>query len=118
MTFFEKLKAFNWKLVFTALKTALATGGPSIIAVASLLGYPATDTEKFIALATTAVGAILLIIDKTTAAMAVDAASVPGVQVHVNKALAPTSVVEAIKTTPDLVPMTGPPVPSDAGKFG
>ncbi len=116
MNFFEKLQKFNWKIVFTALKTALATGGPSFIAVAQMLGYPASNVEKIIALATTVVGAILLIIDKTTTAMAVDAASIPGVQVHANRLQAPAGVVEAIKTTPDLVPMTGGPVPSDLGK--
>lgn len=108
----------NWKLIFTALKTALATGGPSIIAVAQQLGYAASDVEKVIALVTTIVGTALLIMDKTNPAMAKDAAGIEGVQVHVNKLQAPMSVVEAIKTTPDLVPMNGPPVPSDAGKLG
>ena len=78
----------------------------------------AANVEKIIALATTIVGAVLLILDKTTTAMAVDAAGVPGVQVHVNKLEAPSGVVEAVKTTPDLVPMTGGPVPSDLGKIG
>lgn len=110
----------NWKQLFTALKAALAAGGPSIISLMQLFGYQSSDVEKVVAAVATVVGIVLLIIDKSAANMAKDAASVPGVQVHAQPGVAPPSVIEAAKDpkVPDVIVMTGGPVPNDAGKSG
>ena len=119
MNFLEKLKNFNFQMLFTALKAALLAIGPTVIAIMPMLGYAASDGERFVALATSIIGGILLLIEKTKAAMAIAAAGIKGTQVHVDPLEAPASVVAAVKTTPDLVPMgPGGPVPSDLGKLG
>ncbi len=106
----------NWKQIFTALKAALATGGPSIISFMSVFGYSPSDAEKVVAGITTIVGIVLLILDKSDARLAKDAASLTGVQVHVDPQKAAGAVVEAIHTTTDVVPMTGAPVVNEPNK--
>lgn len=110
---------FNWKQTLTALKAGLASGGPSIIAVMQMFGYQASDVEKVVALVTTVVGIVLLVIDKSDTALVKDAASVPGTCVHVDTAVAPPAVVKAAldRDVKDVVPMVRPD-PMNEGRLG
>lgn len=78
----------------------------------------ANDIIQGLAALVSVAGIVWLAVGRTDANMAKDAASVKGVQVHVDTLQAPAPVVEAARTTTDVVPMNGPPVPNDAGKLG
>lgn len=110
------------KATITGLKGLLIASGPTAIAVAQMIGYPTTELEKGIAVATTILGLVLTVMEKTPAAMVRDAKDIQGVQVHVdtsidpatNKPVAPESVVKlANSPMPDVFPMAdGPRLPT------
>lgn len=106
------------KATVTGLKGLLIAAGPTAIAVAQVIGYPTTELEKGIAVATTILGLVLTVLEKTPAAMVKDAKDIEGVQVHVdtsidpatNKPVAPESVVKLAEgPMPDVFPMDGGP---------
>lgn len=106
------------KATITGLKGLLIAAGPSIIAAMQMMGYQTSPVEKGIATATTILGLVLTIMEKTPAAMVKDAKDLEGVQVHVDtsinpetgKPVAPQSVVNlANGPMPDVFPMVGGP---------
>jgi hypothetical protein len=111
------------KATIIGLKGLLIAVGPATIAVMQAMGYPTTELEKGIATATTIIGLVLTVMEKTPAAMVKDAKDLQGVQVHVDtsldpatgKPIAPQSVVNlANSPMPDVFPMVGGPrVPTE-----
>lgn len=106
------------KTTVIGLKGLLIAVGPTTIALMQTMGYPTTDVEKGIATATTILGLVLTMLEKTSATMVKDAKDIEGVQVHVDttldpatgKPIAPQSVVNlANGPTPDVFPMVGGP---------
>lgn len=115
--FVKWFKGVPWKQTITGLKASLVAAGPTIIQASQMMGYYPTEVEKGIGYALTIVGIVLLIMEKTSAAMVKDAKDIEGVQVHVNTKDpgTPASVVRLAEgPTPDVFPMKGGPrSPSD-----
>jgi hypothetical protein len=115
--FIAWFKGVPWKQTITGLKVGLAALGPTLISLAPMLGYQPTEVEKIIAGATTILGVVLTLMERTSAAMVKDAKDIQGVQVHVDTqdSNTPASVVKlATGPTPDVFPMIGGPrVPSE-----
>lgn len=116
--FLAWLKSVNWKQLFTGLKVLLATIGPTLLALAPTLGYQTTEVEKALATATTIIGLVLTLMERTQANMVLDAKDIKGVQVHVDTSrdltgkplAAPASVVAIAESpVPDVFPMEGGP---------
>jgi hypothetical protein len=113
MTFMQRLKALPWRQIFTALKGLLAAGGPAVLLIQQTLGYPPGEAEKIVAGLAALVGLILLVMDQSGTAVGKAAATVPGVQVHVDttqESAAPEGLKAAARSDlPDVVPMRGGP---------
>lgn len=104
----------NRQQLVDVIKGLLVAGGPVVAVLVNLLGMDQGPAEKIVqgaAALASIVGMIWLAVGRTDANMAQDAASVKGVQVHVNPETAPSSVVKLAddaKVT-DVFPMEGGP---------
>ena len=106
----------NRQQIVDIVKGLLVAGGPIVVILVNLLGMETGPAEKIVqglgALVSVA-GMIWLAVGRTDANMATDAASIKGVQVHAEQGVAPQSVMDVAnnKEVPDVVVMTGGPVP-------
>lgn len=105
----------NRQQIIDIVKGLLVAGGPVAVILVNLLGMEPGPAEKVVqglaALASIG-GMVWLAVGRTDANMAKNAATVPGVQVHVDEDVAPTRVVDAAKdpAVKDVIPMVGGPV--------
>lgn len=106
----------NKQQIYDALRVALAAGGPVAALILKYTGLSQTDFEMWVSVALLVVPPaaawIWGILARTDRAMVVDAATVKGVQVHADTAVAPANVVDAVNdpALPDVVAMSGGPV--------
>lgn len=111
----------NRQQLVDVVKGLLVAGGPGVVILTKLFHMEAgaaNDIIQGLAALVSVAGIVWLAVGRSDPNMVKDAASVKGVQVHVDTLQAPAPVVEAARTTTDVVPMTGPPVPNDASKLG
>lgn len=104
----------NRQQIIDVIKGLLVAGGPIAILLTNVFGMDVGSAQRVVEslAAISSVGGIVwLALGRTDANMAKDAASVPGVQVHVDTRNAPEPVVEAAldRTVKDVVPMVGGP---------
>lgn len=116
----------NKQQIYDALRVALAAGGPLAALILKYTGLSQTDFEMWVSVALLivppAAAWVWGLLSRTDRAMVVDAASVKGVQVHVNadphvgESVAPPAVVAAAEDPAlrDVVPMSGGPVTDPA----
>lgn len=113
----------NRQQLYTIGKAVLLAGGPSLIILGRYIGLT-DDVSKaildIVGVLIGAVGGVALVADKTDRQMAVDAATVPGVQVHADPSKAPAPVVDAARDpkVTDVVPMVGGPASSEQKHAG
>ncbi len=111
----------NRQQIIDVVKGLLVAGGPVVAILVNLLGMEPGPAEKIVqglAALVSVAGIVWLAVGRTDRNMVVDAATVPGVQVHVNAdpnaniPVAPAPVIAAVqdKNAPDVVPMSGGPV--------
>jgi hypothetical protein len=104
----------NRQQILDVLKGLLVAGGPIVALLVHLFGMESGEAEKIVQAfgAVVSVGGIVwLALGRTDGNLVKDAASVKGVQVHVDSRVAPDSAVEAARNpeVKDVVPMVGGP---------
>lgn len=108
----------NKQQIIDLVKGLLVGGGPAVIILTRVFGMQsaaATDIVSAIGSIVSVAGLVWIVIGRSDANNALVASEIPGVQVHAKAGVAPESVVALAEDTtgkaPDVVPMTGPPVP-------
>ena len=110
----------NRQQILDVLKGLLVAGGPLTVLLTHLLGMQPGEAEKIVqafGAVVTVAGIVWLALGRTDGNMVKDAASVKGVQVHVDPRTAPDAAIEAARNpeVKDVVPMVGGPR-TDANK--
>lgn len=104
----------NRHQILDVLKGLTVAGGPIVVLLVQLLGMESGEAEKIVQ----AIGALISVaglvwlgMSRTDRALVVEAAQVPGTQVHVDTTAAPKAVVAAARDlkVADVVPMIGGP---------
>jgi hypothetical protein len=104
----------NRQQLVEIVKGLLVAGGPVVILLVHLLGMEQSGAEKIaqaLAGLVSVGGIVWMAMGKSDTAMAKDAASLPGVQVHVDTRSAAANVVDVAldRGVKDVIPMIGGP---------
>lgn len=104
----------NKQQLLDVVKGLLIAGGPIVAILVNLLGMETGQAEKIvqgIGALVSVLGVVWLAMSRTDSNMVANAATVKGVQVHVNEDTAPAAVVElaAPDKKNDVYPMEGGP---------
>ena len=112
----------NQLQIVEVLKGLLVAGGPVVVLLVNIFGMETGGAEKIVqalAALVSVAGIVWMALGKSNTSLARDAASVPGLQVHVDPLAAPQSVIN-VSNDPkarDVLPMIGGPR-TDDGKLG
>jgi hypothetical protein len=104
----------NKQQIIAIVQGLLVAGGPVVVILTKAFhidGGAANDIVQALGAVVSVGGIVWLALSRTDANMAVDAATVKGVQVHVDAAVAPDAVVQAERDpeVKDVLPMVGGP---------